>query len=105
MRPLLFGGCVEVAEKKIVRFRFRYGQNNEEQFCCCWSQDYDRFGKEVAVDPTIIKGISDVPDEAMEDFKFNLQIANMKQELDEFMRVASSSCGIKEVKGGSIQLS
>jgi hypothetical protein len=91
--------------RDVVRFGFRYGDGNEEQYCCCWSDDYQRFGAKVAIDPQIIKGISDIPGEALDDFKFNLQLANQKIELEEFLRVISSAAEVRQVPGGEIKLS
>lgn len=92
-------------QRGIVRFGFVYGVSVEQQFCCCWSDDYQRFGVKVAIDQQIIKGISDVPDEALDDFKFNLQLANQKAELEEFLKLLRDGCDLREVPGGVITLS
>ena len=90
--------------RNIVKFWFQYGAENPAQICCCWESDYNAHGKLLVINPAIMKGISDVLDEALEDFKFNLQIANLKNEFEQFTQICSSSCVIREVDGGVISL-
>lgn len=53
---------------------FEYTGNGEQLYCCVMKEDFDRFGEKCAFMHEVLKGISDVLEEATDDFLFQYEI-------------------------------
>lgn len=85
----------------IVLFTFKYSASGNDIFCFCKLVDYQEYGFHLVNKPGVLKGVSDVKDEAMDDFKFNLNLGCDKQTLE---YLSNSTCRIEEKQGGVIPL-
>ncbi|GEA09151.1 hypothetical protein KUL42_39120 [Alteromonas sp. KUL42] len=68
--------CSDIQD--IIRFPFTLKGKSMRCYCVCKKEDYNLHGASIAVQPNVIKGVSDTPREAWEDFVFNVQLANDK---------------------------
>lgn len=58
---------------KVISFNldtvvFEFTRDGEQLYCCVRKEDLDRFGEKCAFMHEVIQGVSDEPDEAVEDF-------------------------------------
>lgn len=71
---------------EIVIFPYSRSNSSDTFYCCCWKSDFDAHGANIILNSTqFTLGAADEKEDALEDFKFNLQIENKKQLYSEML--------------------
>lgn len=82
----------------LIVFPYTMQSNSSDAYyCCCWKSDYAIYGAEIVMMTSVPKGISDVPEEAVDDFGFVVQLMSKPDAYPLYVEHKSSVQTISEV--------
>ncbi len=72
-------------------------ESTHTYYCCCWKRDFTNYGPAIVKSTDVPKGVSDLPEEAVEDLGFIIQLMNRSSEYGMYLKYKSSIENISEI--------